>query len=149
MTYSDKDFRIQVDNDYAKGVGRAIYNFTYLEWVIIWMIVKLRNGSWENVPKGKPAGDIARAFIKAIDNPAISVSKDLRKKLVELHENYLRAIKFRNKLLHAHPYTDQDGIQQLGSPDLKWPIERVLEAAKEFENSAIKGNDVFHKYLNK
>ena len=38
MTYESK---IPADPDYLALLGRAFYNFTYMEWVVVWTIVKL------------------------------------------------------------------------------------------------------------
>ena len=46
------------DPDYLQAVGQALYNFTYLELVVVWTIVKLSADGFQSVPKGKPAGHI-------------------------------------------------------------------------------------------
>lgn len=63
--------------------------------------------------------------------------------MVKLDEAYREAIRRRNKLLHAHPYTAPSGAQQLGGGDLEWPIEAVYEAAKLFEDVAIMGSEIY------
>ena len=55
--------RISVDSDYLHDVGRAFYNFTYLEWVVVWTIVKLSADGFGSAPKGQTASHIAKALI--------------------------------------------------------------------------------------
>ena len=139
--------RIPVDSKYIHSVGTAFYNFTYLEWVVVWTIVKLSADGFTSVPRGKTAKFIARALRKAIENTSPPLPVPLRKRLIEFHNSYLAAIVKRNKLLHAHPYTAQDGQQQLGGGGIEWPISEVDQAAQLFENAAIEGNAIFHGEL--
>ena len=146
MTYTS---RIPVEPSYLEAVGRAFYNFVYLEWVVVWTIVKLNSNGFGSVPKGKSASYIAKALIKAINTTVPPLPKFLRIKLVKFHESYGLAIKTRNKLLHAHPYTAQGGLQRLRSGPMDWPVEAVYDAARQFEDAAIAGNSLFHGELNK
>ena len=139
--------RITADPAYLQALGQAFYNFTYLEWVVIWTIVKLSANGFDSVPRGQTASYIAAAFIKALDTTYPPLPPKLRLELAQFHKAYLEATKTRNQLLHAHPYTAQDGAQQLGSRGVEWPIMNIHEAAKQFEDAAIMGNDVFHGKL--
>ena len=141
--------RLVADPNYLQAVGQAFYNFTYLEWVVIWMIVKLSADGFKSVPKGKPASDIAKALTKAIDATAPPLPKKLRSRLVKFDESFRDAFKLRNKLLHAHPRTAKDGSQQLCGGGIEWPMTNVNAAAKQFEDAAIFGNDIFHGGLAK
>lgn len=141
--------RIPADPDYVQAVGRAFYNFTYLEWVVVWTIVKLSANGFASVPKGKTASHIAKSLINAIDQTLPPLPKDLRRRLIKFHQDYLAAIKTRNKLLHAHPYTAAGGLQQLGGGGHQWPINAVDSAAMMFEETAIEGNEIFHGDLAK
>lgn len=141
MTYSS---RIQVDPTYAQALGQAFYNFSYLEWGIVWTIVKLSDDGFTSVPTGKSAGSIATALIRAVAKTSPPLSEPVRKSLVKFHERYLAAIRVRNKLLHGHPYTAPDGSQQIGGGGHEWTIDKINEAAKLFEDIAIEGNAVFH-----
>lgn len=141
--------RIPADPEYIQALGTAFYNFTYLEWVVIWSIVKLSADEFESVPKQKTASHIAKALIKAIDTTTSALPGPLRRELVKLHESYLGAIRHRNKLLHAHPYTAPGGAQQLTGGGSQWSIKEVEAAAKLFEDAAIEGNGIFHGDLAK
>lgn len=139
--------RIPADPEYVKAVGTAFYNFTYLEWVVVWTIVKLSANGFGSVPTGRSAAFIAKAMYKAIESTSPPLSSGLRKQLIHFHESYLAAIQRRNNLLHAHPYTASGGVQLLGGGGVEWPIESVHDAALLFENAAIEGNAVFHGAL--
>ena len=141
--------RIPADPDYLSRLGRAFYNFTYLEWVVVWTIVKLSADGFGSVPQGKSAFYIAKALITAIATTSPALPDELRRDLVRFHESYLVAIARRNKLLHAHPYTAAGGAQQLGGGGVDWPPQEVDEAAKLFEEVAIAGNAIFHGALAK
>jgi hypothetical protein len=135
---------IPADPEYLRALGTAFYNFTYLEWVVVWTIVKLSANGFGSVPRGEPASVIAKALIKAIDSTSPPLPPGLRQKLVKFHESYVAAIRSRNKLLHAHPYTAGGGVQQLGGGGLEWPMSAVNEAAQLYEQAAIEGNAIFH-----
>jgi hypothetical protein len=141
--------RIPADPMYLQALGRAVYNFTYMEWIVVGTIVKLGSDGFGSVPKGRPPGEIARALIKVIDATAPPLSPGLRKSLVKIHERCLAAVRRRNKLLHAHPYTAPGGMQQLGGAGIEWPLEEVIAAAKQFESIAIEGNAIYYGDLAK
>lgn len=141
--------RIPAEDGYIFSIGRAFYNYTYLEWGVIWTIAKLSSGGMTAVPKGETAKVIATALIRAIENTEPPLPKQLRFELVKFHEAFLEAIRRRNKLLHAHPYTAPGGDQQLGGGGFEWPVSAVDETAIFFEETAISGNAIFHGDLKK
>lgn len=141
--------RIPADPDYLHALGRVIYNFAYFEWSVIWTIVKLSDDGFRSVPKGKTAAEIAKALTKAIENTKPPLSAGLRRQLVKIDQSYRAAIKQRNKLIHAHPYTAQGGRQQLGGGGVEWPMAEVDSAALFFEEAAVACNQVFYGALKK
>ena len=142
--------RIPADPDYLAALGRAAYNFAYLEWVVIWTIVKLSADGFGGVPKRAASRRICGALVRAISDTSPPLDSVLRLRLVRFEERFRAAIDMRNRLIHAHPYTATDGSQQLGGGGgLEWPIEEVLGAAKLFEEVAIEGSDIFHGALAK
>lgn len=141
--------RIPADPKYIQALGTAFYNFTSLEWVVMWTIAKLSADAFESVPKRETAFHIAKALIRAIDTTTLALPSPLRSELVKFHESYVKAIRQRNKLLHAHPYTAVDGSQRLMGGGYRWSIEEVEAAAKLFEDACIEGNRIFHGGLTK
>lgn len=141
--------RIPADPDYLLSVGRAFYNFTYLEWIVMWTIAKLSADGFKSVPRGETASRIAKALSGAINATTPPLPDSLKSDLVEFHRRFLNAIKKRNKLLHAHPYTTASGAQQLSTREQRWSVESVDDAAQFFENAALFGNGVFHGSLKK
>lgn len=141
--------RIKADPVYLQALGQALYNFTYLEWVAVWTIVKLSIDGFGSVPKGETAAQIAKALTRAIASTLPALPDGLRRQLTKFDESYRAAIKVRNRLLHAHPLTAPDGTQQLGSAGSNWSLEQVEEAAKQFEDAAIQSNVIFHGELAK
>ena len=89
--------RIPADQGYIKALGTAFYNFTYLEWTAIWIIVKLCASGFDSVPTGT-AGYIAKALKNAIDTTSPPLSAALRKKLLDFHQSFVIAKGHRNKL---------------------------------------------------
>jgi hypothetical protein len=142
--------RIPADPDYLAALGRAAYNFAYLEWVVVGTIVRLSADGFGSVPKRAPYRRISSALARAISDASPPLEDALRLRLVRFEERFRDAIDLRNRLIHAHPYTSSDGAQQLGgSGGLEWPVADVLGAAKLFEDGAIEGNDTFHGDLAK
>ena len=86
MTYQS---RIPVDQGYVKGLGTAFYNFTYLEWTAIWIIVKLSASGFHSVPTGKTARYIATALKNAIDTTSPPISAAMRKRLLDFHQSFV------------------------------------------------------------
>ena len=144
MTYSS---RIRVNPEYLFSLGRAFYNFTYFEWIVVCLIANLSTNGFEGVPRGRPAGDIAAALYKAIYTTKLPLSQGLRSGLLRAHKEYKTSISRRNKLLHAHPFTAADGEQQLCGGGFEWPIDAVNEAASFFEIAAIQANTILQTVL--
>lgn len=136
--------RIHAQPEYLQALGQAVYNFTYLEWVVVWTIVKLSADGFGSVPKGESASKIATALNKALSTTTPPLPAKLRTALFAFEKSYRKASSLRNKLFHAHPYTAAGGAQQLGGGGFEWPLEKVNDAAKQFEDAAIEGNAIFH-----
>ena len=127
-----------------------MYNFAYLEWIVVWTIAKLSGDGFESVPKRQPSRRICGALARAVSGSSPPLDNALRLRLVRFEEGFREAIDVRNRLIHTHPHTASDGSQQLGGGGgLEWPIEDVLGAARLFEKVAIEGNDIFHGDLSK
>lgn len=150
----DYQFRIPAVPEYVVAIGRAFYNFTYLEAVVISIIARLSRDGYDGVPRGEgaTASKIARALHVALEGTPLPLPGPLRSRVANFHQDFHKAIKDRNKLLHARPYTSQAGLQQLGYYDpgqghLEWSIEKVYTVARSFEELAVEGGDIFHQQL--
>jgi hypothetical protein len=144
VTYTS---RIPADPTYLAALGRAHYNFVYLEWIVVSTIVRLRDGDWSEVPQRRPAGHILIALCRSIEQATPPLPNGLRARLRSFSKAFDDCIDVRNKLLHAHPFTADGGAQQVGSPGREWSLDRIHDAAKQFEDAAITGNDIYHGEL--
>lgn len=137
----DYQFRIPVDEQYLLAIGRATYNFTYLEKVIVDIIAKIGNSEHNSIPAKATAGTICKRLEQLIPTS----DPHIRSELVSIHSSFKNAIDInRNKLLHAHPYTSIDGEQQIGYPDKEWTVELIYQVAKEFELIAIESSKLYY-----
>jgi hypothetical protein len=145
MSYSS---RIHSDPTYTQLLGQAFYNFTYLEWGVLWTIVRLTNNDSSVLSLRETAGQIAKRLLNSIHNTSTPLPASLRLELEESHKLFVTAISTRNKLLHAHPYTALDGGQQLTyMGGTTWSAEDVTRAVIEFENVAIKVTSILNGSL--
>ena len=88
MTSADEQAeRIPVDDGYLRALGRAAYNFAYLEWSIIWLTEPMRKGFLRQASQ-PTAGKIADEFpceVERLDDTApdriqlLSLANDFRK----------------------------------------------------------------------
>lgn len=138
------NFRIPVEEKYIVAIGRATYNFTYLEKIIVDIIAKISEKGHNAIPPKATAGTICRTLEALIKSAPTEIQSDL----YSLHSSFKSAIdNDRNKLLHAHPYTSLDGEQQVGYHDKEWTIELIYEVAKKFELIAIIGSELYHSKI--
>lgn len=144
------DFRISAEATYLSALGRATYNFAYLEWGIVWIAERLGPG-YVNTVRGKMAGKIATDFERLSQQPTDS---SLKARLTLLASNFKALVERRNGLIHANPITADGGAQRLrdsGKPGrrdvFEWAESDILELAREFELAAIEAIDILHKAL--
>lgn len=130
VTYAS---RIPADAGYLSALGRAFYNFTYLVWIVVSTIARFSPRGCAAVPQGQTARTIARALLRAIDEASPPLAPAVRRDLLQVHERHLQVIRVRNKLLHAHPFTAEDGSQRLSAGCRPWSTEAVDDAAQHFE----------------
>ena len=143
---NEVSFRIPVVDAYVAAIGRATYNFAYLEWGIVWINECLNPGSINNVGK-LTAGQIAKQAVEIVQ--ALPESNANREDLCELAERFTGLVKRRDALLHGKPYTADGGEQRLRYSgrhgDEDWDIPTIIEAALEFERAAIDANAFLHE----
>ena len=75
------EFRIPVEQSYLSAVGRATYNFAYLEWGIVWIVEKLRPG-YLNKVRGHTVLGVTRGhvgdWLSGRSKPKMDVALKLR-----------------------------------------------------------------------
>lgn len=103
---ADQSERIPVANAYLRALGRAVYNFTYLEWGIVWLTETMEPGFASKVGT-LTAGQIANHFANAVKqmNGADPGKKDLEN-LVSI---FKALVDDRNRLVHGNPFTAEGG----------------------------------------
>ncbi len=144
-------FRVPADDAYVALLGRAVYNFAYLEWAVIYTIETLTPGylnKYTGTAKPITSGAVADTFGKEVLGRT-NLSPDLKAKLVACADRFTRLVTDRNRLIHGHPYTAEDENQQLSYqgrlPSTSWSISEVEAIAHEFDDAACEMNDVFHQ----
>jgi hypothetical protein len=145
----DEKYRIPVDAEFASALGRVVYNFSYLEWCVIWICAKLTDSLYIRDAE-KTAGGILSDLRSAVKTAELDSSK--RARLDEFILKFESLITIRNHVLHSHPYTvaesrDQ-GLwrQKIRAPIAKSPAD-LHEIAHRFEVAAIEANAIFHREL--
>lgn len=134
-----REFRVPIAEDYVRALGRAAYNFSYLEWGVVWLAETIEPGFLRRV-SGMTAGTIARTFVSLSKSCADSDAEALQ----QLASNFSDLVKERNALLHGVPYTASGGEQRLrhlgpnGHRD--WSEKLILDVAQKFELAAIDAN---------
>tara|TARA_R110002096_G_scaffold101785_2_gene225209 strand:- start:461 stop:925 length:465 start_codon:yes stop_codon:yes gene_type:complete len=137
--------RIPASDDYLKALGRATYNFAYLEWGIIWLTETLERGFLSKVSK-LTAGKIANNF--EIIARSIGDYDPQKTEIVSLSVDFKKFVKERNKLMHGNPFTAEDGEQRLlyngrlGRRD--WEVALIEDFADEAALLSIKAGKILH-----
>jgi hypothetical protein len=101
---------IPANDQYLRELGRATYNFAYLEWGIVWLTETLEPG-FLGEAQTLTAGQIARRFSNAVEQ--VPVSDSDRAELLELATGFLDLVDERNRLIHGNPFTADNGEQRL------------------------------------
>jgi hypothetical protein len=136
------------NDDVLAAIGRAIYNYSYLEWGVIWTVAWLREDTSQvNWLATRNGGTIADALTQAVKDCA---PPEIREELRVWAEAFGRCTVLRNDLLHAHPYTADSDTGDQGL----WRVRRGLRGdsfsvavtademhviAKRFEDTMIEG----------
>jgi hypothetical protein len=138
--------RIPVDPDYVSALGRATYNFAYLEWGMVWLAERLQPGYLSTVGN-KMAGRIASDFEAIVKSSSIS-DTSIERRLKELSKTFKGLVVRRNQLVHGAPCTAPGGEQRLRysgkGTGFEWQESDILTAAQDFETAAIEANALSH-----
>jgi hypothetical protein len=142
---ADERARIPVAPDYISALGRATYNFAYLEWGITWAWECIDRGSINRV-KSLTAGQIAIQFKKKVDK--LPNSNGLKNRLSKLAAEFQGFVKLRNALVHANPYTAAGGEQRLrfsgSSTTQDWPVAQIDEFSDHAAKLSIEAGELIH-----
>jgi len=143
-------YRIQADSEYIQKLGRAVYNFSYYESVVLQSMEEVHPGyRSEHYLAKKPytSGKVAGDFKKKVSTYPQSDTA-AQDQLAACAQEFYNLIKKRNPLIHGHPYTAAEGFQQLGyshsgKPRIEWPLQDVEAAAQEFDDAACRLCELF------
>ena len=140
--------RFPCDDEYLRTLGRALYNFSVLEYAVLWIIETIEPGYMQKYRKeGLSAGQIATQFISST---ASVQDTALRVKLSLMAARFQSLKNSRNDLLHANPAAWPSGDSVLIRADNKkqifitWAPRHVVEIATKFQDLAIELLDVFY-----
>lgn len=137
--------RIPVGDDYLHALGRAIYNFAYLEWGIVWLTETIEPGFISDTPK-LTASEIARRFSSAVEQLANSVQD--KEQIRAVAASFAELIPDRNSMVHGDPYTAMGGEQRLlydgrhGHKD--WTIVEMRKFASSAAHVSQEANRLLH-----
>ena len=137
--------RIPAEDRYLRGLGRATYNFAYLEWGIVWLTETIDVGFLSEVRK-LTAGLIATRFSRAVDDLA---NQDPDKAALQLlASSFTDLVEDRNKLMHGNPFTAAEGEQRLlyegrhGRKD--WTIQLIDDFSEQTATASIEAGRLLH-----
>ena len=102
--------RIPVAENYLRALGRAAYNFAYLEWGAIWLTETLQLGFLKRAST-MTAGQIADHFTNA--GKVLDEIEPDEVPLRALATDFVQILADRNSLIHGNPFTAQTGEQRL------------------------------------
>lgn len=140
------NFKIPADSAYLQILGRATYNFAYLEWQIVHLGEKISPGFLAQVTE-LTAGRMARKFEDAVE--VYDEKPELSAPLKHVSDIFLRIVSQRNKLMHGNPGT-VDNRQRLiypGPDGLIWEVPLIEAFAFECEALAIDANAIYNNRL--
>lgn len=137
------------NDDVLAAIGRAIYNYSYLEWGVIWAVAWLREDTSQiDRLAARDGGTIAIALMRAIKD---CVPPDIRDESIAWAKAFKRCTSLRNDLLHAHPYTTDTGTGDQGlwrvrpglsrdSFSVAVTADEMHAIAKRFEDTTLEGS---------
>ena len=138
--------RIPVAEDYLSALGRATYNFSYLEWGVIWLTETLQLGFLQ-ISSTMTAGNIAQEFSSVVQK--LDKGDADKTNLKILASNFSDLVAIRNSLMHGNPYTALSGEQRLpydgkhGRKD--WTLDSMKEFSTRTATANIKVGPLLHK----
>ena len=137
--------RIPAGEDYLYALGRATYNFAYLEWRIVWLTETLQP-RFRHVASTMTAGRIAESFSGAVKK--LDKTDPDRARLKVLACDFSNLVLKRNCLMHGNPYTASSGEQRLqyngrhGRKD--WTIDSMEDFSSRTADASIEAGELLN-----
>ena len=143
---NDQSERIPVADDYLRALGRATYNFAYLEWDISWLAETLQPGFLGRCST-MTAGNIACCFYNLVDILDDTVAD--KDGLQALARDFKELVSDRNSLLHGHPHTALTGEQRLAYSGTRgnaadWTIKKMTNFSSRTATASIYAGELLH-----
>jgi len=130
----ERKFTIPVDANFLSAIGRAAYNFNYLEWGVIYGIMRLRACHVWEVGCIHRTSHVYGALTQAIVRTTIPLPAELRLRLTDFSERWKAAVEDRNSLLHSYPMTAENRLPASGGRGFRiWQETEILDAAMNFQ----------------
>lgn len=119
--------------EYFQAVGRAFYEYAYMEWGIVYAIARIRGCSLFDVPVHSGGTSIARHLRRAIRLRMPAFSAETKRALLGVVSDFEAAVAKRNNLFHSNPFTDEGGVQRLGGRGhSRWTLAELEDATNFF-----------------
>lgn len=153
--------KVPVNDEYSFILGKAIYIFSYYEWIIINIMEKLNPGfvNYYSRPINIPltSGKVKSEFYNMINQNTFPKCGINKTEFDDCYKQFDALIEKRNALIHAHPITDIDGSQILSyqtKPNMKfsdiiWTVYKVEELIQDFDKAAVSALIILDKLRNK
>ena len=131
------------DDRYVEVIGRALYNFAYIEWEVLYLGSLLVPG-FVNRDAGNDSRTIAREFSLLAE-----VGRERFPGLKDIADRFAIAEQSRVELLRATPFTGPLGAQILHSEGTaapkQWDMEAVSKYLTDLESLATDADVLFYK----
>ena len=134
-----------VDDQYVALIGRALYNFAYAEWEVIYL-GSLLLPAFLNREAGNDSHTIAREF-------SLLSQVEHFPELIDIANRFAAAEEKRMALLRATPITGPLGAQILEDsgqfPVQQWDLQTVTSFTLELETLATDADALYYKLKSK
>ena len=136
---------IPVAEDYLCALGRATYNFSYLEWGVIWLTETLQP-RFLQMASSMTASNVAEKFSSAVEK--LDNTDPDKTRLQILARNFSDLVPNRNSLMHGNPHTALSGEQRLlydgkhGRKD--WTIDSIRDFSSRTATASIEVGQLLH-----
>ena len=137
--------RIPSDEDYVVLLGKAVYDFTYLEWAM-----KYLGWALDRDFLTKSADYTSNRICKELSNLKLDnvQSADRRQAYVEAVDLFKELVVGRDQLIHSNPYTDKHEGQRLNyrgrHPPRQWLTTDLKDLILQISEAVSKADSLFY-----